>query len=51
MLVEWIKSRKEISEEQIERASKRGKVKIRKGKSSHAKAKKLAECKGRNDLD
>jgi len=37
MILEWVKSRKEISKEDLEKAN--GKAKIRKGKSHHAKAK------------
>lgn len=45
MIVEWVKNRKEITEERLTNAKKYGKVKIRKGKSGHAKAKKLATMK------
>jgi len=49
MVLNWIKSKKEITKEKLEEAEKKGKVKIRKGKSSHDKAKALAKAK--KDLD
>jgi len=43
MLVTWVKSRKEATEKA--KAEGKGKVKIRKAKTSHDKAKKLANMK------